>query len=418
MAMVRAATVAAAIALAAAVAAASPVKPCGDWVLYKQCGESWSGHALGTSSNTICSAGCAMSSVAMSLATYHEKVGGQRPTPGTLNAWLTDNGGYDDGDLIIWNSVASQGKLHMASDSASMSPADIKAATHRCEPVIANVRDGSHWVLITGYDSDDASTFYVNDPGFDQSSYDHSGMSHFVVYSNATATTQSGTAAGGDVDVDAAAQASPALIAEAAMVGSPDGGHYGVDVSTPTSESEFACMKKDHDVSFAVARCYTENGDIDSAAVGTGKAAAAAGVSFSVYHFPCQHQDAAAQVRTSLDHLKANGISFTHYWLDIERSDWPSNTTRNAEFIMAMADAVTAAGHTVGVYTSVYSWTPITSDTHELAALPLWYPHYENTPEPNFNDFSAFGGWSSPYAKQYKGTSPLCGASVDVNWRP
>jgi hypothetical protein len=34
---------------------------------FKQCGESWSGDELGTCSQTICSAGCAMSSVAMIL---------------------------------------------------------------------------------------------------------------------------------------------------------------------------------------------------------------------------------------------------------------------------------------------------------------------------------------------------------------
>lgn len=59
------------------------------WVLYKQCGEDWSSTMIGTSaSETICDVGCAMSSVAMALATRGAKV-----NPGSLNHWLNQNGG-------------------------------------------------------------------------------------------------------------------------------------------------------------------------------------------------------------------------------------------------------------------------------------------------------------------------------------
>lgn len=64
-----------------------------------------------------------MSSVAMSLATKGEKIHGSRIDPGSLNQWLTSNGGYADGDLIIWNAVAKLGKLHMIK-IGSMSPSD------------------------------------------------------------------------------------------------------------------------------------------------------------------------------------------------------------------------------------------------------------------------------------------------------
>lgn len=39
------------------------------WTEYKQCDSRWGGNQLGTCSQTICSAGCAMSSVAMILHT-------------------------------------------------------------------------------------------------------------------------------------------------------------------------------------------------------------------------------------------------------------------------------------------------------------------------------------------------------------
>ncbi len=50
---------------------------------------------LGTGGDTICQAGCAMSSVAMLLTTR-----GRGYNPGTLNSWLKGNGGYTQGDLM------------------------------------------------------------------------------------------------------------------------------------------------------------------------------------------------------------------------------------------------------------------------------------------------------------------------------
>jgi hypothetical protein len=59
---------------------------------------------LGTSANTICKAGCAMSSVAMGLSGA-----GHNYNPSTLNSWLKSNGGYVSGDLIVWGSVSKIG---------------------------------------------------------------------------------------------------------------------------------------------------------------------------------------------------------------------------------------------------------------------------------------------------------------------
>ena len=42
-----------------------------------------------------------------------------------------------------------------------------------------NVRNGSHWVLMTGYSG---STIYVNDPGFSVTSYALSGVGQAGAY--------------------------------------------------------------------------------------------------------------------------------------------------------------------------------------------------------------------------------------------
>lgn len=105
------------------------------------------------------------------------------------------------------------------------------------------------------------------------------------------------------------------------------------------------------------------------------------------------------------------------FWVDVERSDWGSNQTWNTIFIKEIAETARASsGAKVGIYSSHSQWQPITGDSTALASFPLWWPTYNY--QPNFDGFSAFGGWTTPYMHQYKGNINLCGAGVDVNWRP
>src|SRR5207237_224782 len=63
----------------------------------------WAGTRLGTSpTETIGSAGCAITAVAMMLQFYDIN-----PDPGVFNAWLTANGGYAFDDMLIWNAVTA-----------------------------------------------------------------------------------------------------------------------------------------------------------------------------------------------------------------------------------------------------------------------------------------------------------------------
>jgi len=144
--------------------------------MYKQCDSEWGNDKLGTSSTTICSAGCAMSSVAMMLSHYNKTM-----NPGQLNTWLTDNNGYADNDLIVWASVDVFGPSFQGIEYG-VSVTTLADGLNSCHGIIANVRSGSHWVLVTGYDDANTGTFYVNDPGFSDTSYALSGMSHFVAY--------------------------------------------------------------------------------------------------------------------------------------------------------------------------------------------------------------------------------------------
>jgi len=144
------------------------------------------------------------------------------------------------------------------------------------------------------------------------------------------------------------------------------------------------------------------------------KNAHAAGIQYvDGYIYPDIHQSPSGQINAMLGCLHSSGASFGMIWLDIEGS-WPANHAGNQAFIGALSQALSAAGVKHGVYTSASQWSAITGNWGGLASLPLWYPHWDGAE--NFGDFSAFGGWSRPAMKQYRGNANLCGAGVDLSW--
>lgn len=132
---------------------------CRSYPTYKQCDSRWGSEQLGTSSNTICKAGCLMSSVSMALAGI-----GKSYNPGSLNTWLKGHGGYVSGDLFVWGSVNSLGLSYVG----KVANGNIEASLKANEVVILNVHQGAHWVLAT---SMSGSTISVNDPGYATTSY-------------------------------------------------------------------------------------------------------------------------------------------------------------------------------------------------------------------------------------------------------
>jgi hypothetical protein len=128
--------------------------------LYNQCDSRWGQDQLGTSSKTICSSGCLVSSAAMALY----GVGNTSINPGTLNKWLISNGGYSQGNLFVWTSINKLGVSFIGFFNNSA----IKSLLDQGKILILNVRNGGHWVLATRISGD---TIYVNDPGYSVSSY-------------------------------------------------------------------------------------------------------------------------------------------------------------------------------------------------------------------------------------------------------
>merc|ERR1712107_215629 len=107
------------------------------------------------------------------------KTKGGNYNPGTMNSWLKSNGGYASGDLLVWGAVDKLGLV----DFQAIETPDMQtviSGLNACHGIIANVRGGSHWVLLTGYAGD--NNFNVNDPGFNQATYPFHEMLRFAVY--------------------------------------------------------------------------------------------------------------------------------------------------------------------------------------------------------------------------------------------
>jgi Peptidase_C39 like family len=123
----------------------------------------WAGAPLGTSATeSIASAGCAITSVTMMLRYY-----GMNTDPGAINAWLTANGGYAYDDQLIWDAVSrySGGRVGFSGWLGADLGA-IQAELEAGRPVVAEVRLGGnqHFVLVTGYTTEGG--IVINDPWF------------------------------------------------------------------------------------------------------------------------------------------------------------------------------------------------------------------------------------------------------------
>jgi len=151
--------------------------------LFSQCDSQWADDLMDT--KTICQVGCLMSSTSMGLAGTSIPIESGSflqidATPKTLNAWLKNNGGYDGSNDLIESVVPNinperifwpDDGFHKTND---LSFETIKSYLDKGRIVIANVHSGSHFVLLTGYATDDEDTFTVNDPGYDVHFYSYS----------------------------------------------------------------------------------------------------------------------------------------------------------------------------------------------------------------------------------------------------
>jgi hypothetical protein len=177
---------------------------------FEQCDPRWGADVIGTRGNasddsTICRVGCAMTSLAMLLAGLEVPTATVRPLagsldPGSLNAWLRRNGGYDCVDIrpddpVCFNLVSAavrrltpkvtfQGYVSPAPALSQMAAA-LRPRNADQNPLssekayLAHVHDSHHFVLVTGVTDNGVR---VLDPFFNTSFYPYANVSGALVF--------------------------------------------------------------------------------------------------------------------------------------------------------------------------------------------------------------------------------------------
>ena len=147
---------------------------------YKQCDALWGPHEM--VNTTVCKVGCIMSSTSMALAGHGIDVNGLDSNPGSFNQWLRTHNGYIGANNFEEGSIDNVSSLlpHSAvwpSDghhgTNDIDTAELKLYIET-RVVIANVLKGRHFVLVVGVDALDSDVLYVNDPGFNRTTYSYS----------------------------------------------------------------------------------------------------------------------------------------------------------------------------------------------------------------------------------------------------
>jgi len=182
--------------------------------------------------------------------------------------------------------------------------------------------------------------------------------------------------------------------------------------------------------SFGIFRAWHSTGSFDSTACPNIVAAHNNGFTYTdVYMFPCPKCSASAQSQMSnmISGLKSAGCTptsgqqgksnFGKVWLDIEGTQYWGSQSANRDFFNGLLTACKSLGVDCAVYSSASQWNPIFGSSFTGgSSVPLWYAHYDGSP--SFSDFTSFGGWKTPYMKQYNGDKTECGFDVDFNWTP
>jgi len=157
--------------------------------LFKQCNASWGNDIM--VSTTICKVGCLMSSTSMALKGNGIEIDGKiSANPGTLNQWLKNNNGYDSSNDFkesVLPNITKDGAVTWPKDGMHKTN-DLQLQTvqlylEQGRVMIANVMNGSHFVLVTGWDDDFPDTMLVSKFSlFFRTLSNQTGLTHYLQY--------------------------------------------------------------------------------------------------------------------------------------------------------------------------------------------------------------------------------------------
>ncbi|MEW6410149.1 MAG: C39 family peptidase [Nitrospirota bacterium] len=117
---------------------------------------------------SLCSKGCALTSITMVLNYYLNKKGQPMVDIVSLNEWMKDdkNNGFRPNGDIEWPAVAKYPDANISYDVDSSKIPDKDKVDNELKaghPVILNVKGGKHFVVAVGKEND---TYRIIDPGY------------------------------------------------------------------------------------------------------------------------------------------------------------------------------------------------------------------------------------------------------------
>lgn len=202
----------------------------------------------------------------------------------------------------------------------------------------------------------------------------------------------------------------------------------GVDIAVAVNATQWACLAA-ASVQWVAVRAWHSYGAFDNSSIANLAHAHAVGLTNAdVYMFPCPQQSPETQASGLLTALQNAGAKFGKVWIDVEPNPshgcaWDKGSGASCVFLRALVASFQQAGvQQVGFYSNLADWRDTVGLTCSLEgeySLPLWYAHYDHDAS-TCSDFAPFGGWTSPYAKQFTdraGTDAIarCGVKVDTS---
>eukprot|EP01104_Vermistella_antarctica_P018493 TRINITY_DN6877_c0_g1_i3.p1 TRINITY_DN6877_c0_g1~~TRINITY_DN6877_c0_g1_i3.p1 ORF type:complete len:332 (-),score=49.17 TRINITY_DN6877_c0_g1_i3:14-1009(-) len=144
--------------------------------IYRQCNSSWANDLI--YNQTVCEVGCLMSSISMALNGHQIQTSAfEESNPGSLNAWLRANHGYNLDNELIEDVIVSLSPDHITYVGAYRNTTEftrndiVRMLQSQTQVVIANVMHGEHFVLVVGFHPAHPDMLFVNDPGFHKYMY-------------------------------------------------------------------------------------------------------------------------------------------------------------------------------------------------------------------------------------------------------
>ena len=197
----------------------------------------------------------------------------------------------------------------------------------------------------------------------------------------------------------------------------------GFDLSTLLTASAASCLRSSG-YSYVVPRGYRSTGEVDQNVCSSLINAYSGGIKVRDAYFfpqPTSNKSADTQMSEFVTFVSANCKAqwSGRLWLDIEGTQyWLSSTSANQKFYKSLVDACKSQVGNCGIYCSQSQWSALFGSSYVYGNdLPVWYAHYDGVA--SFSDWPThtFGGWTTPYAKQYAGGT-VCNTSTDWNYSP